>query len=216
MEDGPLGDGMTIDRFLACYEAPPQDRRDGYDAAMFAGCTPAERRVAREMLLARALQGETIDLDGLAHVGDADTIRALREADGLDAQFGHAFGVGRLETLYRLTGDPADLEGLFRYIDGDGKAARAFAAQALSRHGAPEAFAAPLADRLASGRHEDIVLPLTASWLSTQGEPMADMRAFQRCLPFMRSVMAERPSRRLALLQGRATQDRDAGTLARR
>lgn len=191
---------MQFDRFVDFYNGAAQDRRDGYTAAMFADLSTSELQDVRRMLLDRALTGDTIDLRGLVHVGDADTIEALRTAEELDSVLGYRFAVGRLATLHKLTGDPTHLTGLFRWIDSRAADGRDFAAQELSSNTLPAMFIAPLVDRLISGKHEDIVIPLTTSWLAAQGEPTTDMARFQHALVFIRSVVAERPSRRLELL----------------
>ncbi|OWT79930.1 MULTISPECIES: hypothetical protein [unclassified Achromobacter] len=189
-----------FDRFLAFYKAAQQDRRDGYGPELFTGLAPGELVEARRLLLARALQGETIDLQALAHVGDAEVIETLRHAQASDERLGYTFSVGRLETLFRLTGDPACLDGLFAWVDSEDPRARRFAAQAFSRHTLPRQFAAHFVQRLTSRRYQDVALPLVTGWLATQGIQTEDITTFNRYLPFIRSVMAAPPSRRRSLL----------------
>jgi hypothetical protein len=192
---------MTFAIFVRQYAATPPAKLDGYVALDFEGMSADELVRARAMLLDRALGGDTIDLDGLRLVGDADTvIRLTAAAEDLDATFGPRFGVVRRETLFALTSDIRHLAGLLASIDAGEPEIRRIAAEALSRRALPAELADAIADRLADGRHEDVVLPLVKAWLATQGEPVIGLAAFQQRLPLVRAVVSAPPSARSKIL----------------
>lgn len=188
---------MSFKSFLCTYEAPSPRKRDGYSPTDFADMSDEERMRARAMLLERGLTGDAIDIDGLRHVGDQQTVAALTAAEERAADFGPVFDAQRLETLFVLTGDSRHLLSLLAWVDGPDAASRAFAAQVLARQKLPTDFAPLVAQRLTEGRHEDVVLPLVQAWLAARGEFVGtDMAAFQRHLPLIRAVCKARPGPR--------------------
>jgi hypothetical protein len=197
---------VTYATFLRQYEASPPEKLDGYFPFHFDGMSEAERARARAMLLDRALDGDTIDLDGLRLVGDADTVSRLKAAEGLDATYGPQFDVVRRETLFALTQDYRELAGILPWIDSGELEVRRFAAEALSRHALPTALAPAITERLADGRHEEVVIPLVKAWLSTQGEPVLDLATFQQRLPLIRSIVSAQPAMRPELMEKRHRQ----------
>jgi hypothetical protein len=195
---------VTFPAFLQQYEATPPEKLDGYFPFHFEGMSASELDRARAMLLDRALRGDTIDLDGLRLVGDADTVARLAAAEGLDATFGPRFDVVRRETLFVLTGDARHLAGLLVWTDGGEVEIRRFAAEALSRHALPAELAPPIVARLADGRHEEVAIPLIKAWLATQGEPIIGLAAFQQRLPLVRAIVSAQPSARPGIMAEQA------------
>jgi hypothetical protein len=195
---------VTFATFLRQYEAIPPEKLDGYFPFHFEGLSADELDRARAMLLERALRGDTIDLDGLRLVGDADTIARLVAAENLDATFGPRFDVVRRETLFALTGDAGHLAGLLPWIDGGEVEIRRFAAEALARHALPADLAGPIVARLAGGRHEAVAIPLVKAWLATQGQPVIGLAAFQQRLPLVRAIVSATPSARPGIMAEQA------------
>ena len=195
---------MTFATFLRQYEATPPEKLDGYFPFHFEGLSADELDRARGLLLDRALRGDTIDLDGLRLIGDAETVARLIAAEGLDATFGPRFDVVRRETLFALTGEAGHLAGLLPWIDGGEVEIRGFAAEALARHALPADLAGLIVARLADGRHEDVAIPLVKAWLATQGEPIIGLAAFQRRLPLVRAIVSAPPSARPGIMAEQA------------
>jgi hypothetical protein len=195
---------VTFATFLRQYEAIPPEKLGGYFPFHFEGLSADERDRARAMLLERALRGDTIDLDGLRLVGDADTVARLVAAESLAATFGPRFDVVRRETLFALTGDAGHLAGLLPWIDGGEVEIRRFAAEALARHALPADLAAPIVARLADGRHEEVAIPLVKAWLATQGQPVIGLAAFQQRLPLVRAIVSATPSARPGIMAEQA------------
>ena len=178
--------------------------REGHFPADFEGMSNHERARARDMLLERALAGDTVDLDGLRLIGNAQTAARLEVANDLDAVHGARFGIVRLEVLFVLTGDANHLLELLRWVDGTDADAQEFAALALARHALPSVLAGSIVERLADGRHEAVAGPLVDAWLATQGHAIWDMMVFQRHLPLIKKVLNARPVQRPALLANAA------------
>ncbi len=196
---------MSFANFLRRYHLAPPEKLDGYSASDFAGMSGEERARAQAMLLERGLCGDTIDLDGLQYVGDRQAAAALEAAGQRAAELGPRFDIQRLEILFVLTADERHLLKLLSWTDQQGRQAAGLAAEALGRHRLPADLAAPIAARLADGRHEDIVRQLVEAWLATRGELVGrDMAAFGRRLPLIRAISAARPGARMALLVGAA------------
>lgn len=193
---------MTLSQFLQQYGAQGQEKGDGYLARHFEGLSPAELERARDMLLQRAFQRDTVDLDGLRLIGDRRTIESLEAAAGLAATLGSRFDVVRRETLFALTRDAHHLAGLFQLIDEEDVDIARFAADALARHPLPANFAGPIVERLADGQHEASIIPLTKAWMSTQGQPILDSTAFQKHLPQIRAITSAPPAERPRVIQG--------------
>ncbi len=196
---------MTMDRFQRQYAAQGREKADGYSPADFAEMTDAERATARDMMLKRALAGDTVDLMGLSYVGDAGTVAALRQAASLVASFNWRWDVNRHEVLFDLTQDKAYLFDLATYLDGrDGRAqegaANALAWRVLSRDAEPF-----LVDRMCDGRHEGALLGLIQAWLGLRAAAVCDPICFQRHLPLIRSVTGATPARRRQLLAAEIT-----------
>lgn len=191
---------MTFAAFLTQYEATGREKADGYFPAHFSGMSDDERARARAMMLDRALDGDTIDMNGLRLIGDDGTAVRLEAAGTETVRFGFRLDIVRRETLFGLTGDPRHLAGCLTWLDDADPSAREFAAEALARHRLPPDLADPLARRLADGQHEDIALPLAIAWLGTHGLDASAAEDFQRHLPFIRSVLNTPPARRPAVL----------------
>ncbi len=189
---------MTFAAFLARYGATGRVKGDGYDRSMVADLTDAERERARAMLLERGLAGDTTDVAGLRLVADDATIAALREAAVLAPLRGVEWQVTRIETLFALTGDAADLDPLLTLLDI--RRTREAAAQALARVALPFAFAESLATRLERWRYRRVALPLVIAWLQTRGLDLRDPVAFQSHLPLVRRIVRALPWRRMSVL----------------
>ncbi len=189
---------MTFAAFLAQYGATGRVKGDGYDRSMVADLTDAERERARAMLLERGLAGDTTDVAGLRLVADDATIAALREAAVLAPLRGVEWQVTRIETLFALTGDSADLHPLLTLLDI--RRTREPAAQALARVALPFAFAVPLATRLGRWRYRRVALPLVIAWLQTRELDLRDPVAFQSHLPLVRRIVRALPWRRMSVL----------------
>ena len=187
---------MTFARFLQQYEATGREKGDGYDPSMFGGMTAAELERARAMLLDRALAGDTVDLAGLRWVGDEAVVAALRGASGHRADW----DMGRIETLFALTGDAAAIRPLLDYVDGADAAERVRGARVLAGLPLPAGLARPLADRLCRAWRRDVVLPLAQAWLATQGLGVTDPAEFQARLPLIRLIVHAWPWRRRRVL----------------
>jgi len=200
---------MTFAAFQAQFDATGPEKGDGYFPYHFDGMSADERALARGMLEQRALAGDTVDLDGLRLVGDDETAARLEAAAALDRRYGIRWEVARRETLVAIRNDPVPLQPLIeRADDRDADVSKA-AAQALGRHRLPHSFAAPLADRLVDGRHEQALLWLVKAWLSTMGEEIWQVPVFDANLPFIRAVMAQAPRRRAEMLRDREARTSD-------
>lgn len=191
---------MSAAAFLRQYHAAGREKGDGYDPSMFAHMDPAERSEARAALLQRALEGDTVDLAGLAHVGDAAVIAALHEAAGTDPFRAPDRDLVLRETLFALTGDPRELDPVLAWLDGCDAEARTRAAELLARLALPPTLAEPIARRLGRWRVGAARLPLASAWLTTQGMPTHRIDGFQAHLPLVRRILTAWPWRRARLL----------------
>ncbi len=191
---------MSWDRFRQQYEAQGRAKADGYSADHFAGMSDLEQAEARTLLLERALAGDTTDLSGLRHIGNAETISALAAFDHAADRFGCHYDIGRCEVLYDLTGNSAHLETLLRYLDGPPQAVQETAANAIAWHVLPPEAEPYIAARIADGRHDAIILPMLQTWIGIQQRAVCDSASFQRHLPLIRRVKDARPGKRQALL----------------
>lgn len=191
---------MSDTRFLRQFHATGREKADGYDPGMFEEMSTKERARAAAMLLVRGLAGDTTDLHGLRYLGGFAAVAALRDAAGtmLDA----GCDIERCDTLFALTGDPADLLPVLGYLDGSDTVARERAAWVLAGLRAPAALAEPIAERLADRRYRPVELPLAAAWLATQGLPVHEVAGFQAHLPLVRRILDAAPRRRPAVLAG--------------
>ncbi len=191
---------MTYSAFLAQFNATGPEKAQGYFSVQFEGMSALERQDARAKLLHHALEGDTVDLDGLRLIGDADTVAQLAGAGSLAARFGPRWDSIRLETLWTLTGDVRYLTRCVPMLDDSDPAAQKIVAEMLARLTLPPALGEAIADRLLDGRHENIALPLTVAWLSTRGVAASSPADFSRHLPFVRSVLEADPTHRRELL----------------
>jgi len=186
--------------FLLQYRATGREKGDGYDSSMFADMDPGELSEARSAMLRRALEGDTIDLAGLALVGNAAAIAALRKAAGTGVLRAPDRDLVLRETLFALTCDPHELEPVLAWLDGRDAYARRQAAELLARLALPPTLAEPIARRLARWRLGPAGLPLATAWLSTQGLPTYRIDGFQAHLPLVRRILAAWPWRRAGVL----------------
>jgi len=209
---------MTFARFMQQYRAVGREKGDGYDPSMFEGLTAGEREQARGLLLERGLRGDTVDLNGLRWLGDDAVVAALRGAvlPGGDKD------MARIETLFALTDDPAELDPLWLYLDGRDGDERRRSAWLLARLPLPAGLASALAGRLCRARLGEAALPLALAWLATQGVPASDPATLATRVPLVRSILDAWPWRRRRVLArisrelGRSGQafDRDGDTAA--
>lgn len=191
---------MSVAAFRRQYNATGREKGDGYNPSMFADLAPAEVAEARRLLLRRGLGGDTIDLAGLAYVGDVAVIAALREAAGSPALRGPEHDLVLRETLFTLTGDPRELDPVFAWLDGPSGEALRRAAELLARLELAPTFAEPIARRLGRWRLGAAALPLASAWLLTQGVPTHRVDGFEANLPLVRRILAVWPWRRAAVL----------------
>ncbi|KQO12765.1 hypothetical protein [Sphingomonas sp. Leaf242] len=192
---------MTWTAFSKQYEAKGREKADGYFPFHFEGMDANELTRARALMETRGSAGDTTDLDGLRLIGDAGSIAVLEAAEAQDKRLGIAFECARRETLFALTGNARFLAPLIDRLDTREDRDSAFAAQAIARHQLPPSFATVLAARIADGRHETALLWIIKAWLSAQGEAIWQVPVFDANLSFIRSVIAERPAARRALLE---------------
>ncbi len=143
---------MSAAAFLRQYHATGREKGDGYDPSMFADMNPGELSEARAAMLRRALEGDTIDLAGLAHVGDTAAIAALREAAGTGLLRALDRDLVLRETLFALTCDPHELDPILAWVNGHDADARRRAAELLARLALPPTLAEPIARQLARWR----------------------------------------------------------------
>lgn len=195
-----MAGAMTTDLFLRQYEAQGRDKADGYSPADFAEMTDDERITARDMMLKRALAGDTVDLMGLRYVGDAGTVVALRQAASLVASFDWRWDVIRHDVLFDLTHDKTYLFDLAKYLDGRDGRAQEGAANALAGRVLPRDAEPFLVDRMCDGRHEGALFGLMQAWLGLRAGAVCDPMCLQRHLPLLRSVTGAAPARRRQLL----------------
>lgn len=176
-------------------------RGDGYTPADFAGLSADERDRARAMMLARALDGDDIDLGGLRYVGDAATVAALNAAKDSGPARRWDYDITRLDVLFTLTGDAETYLAAFsRHLDGRDKEAQVRASGALSWHVLPIAAESFLVDRISDGRHEAALLGLLQAWIGIHERVVCDAMCFQRHLGLIREVSAAGVRKRRALL----------------
>lgn len=191
---------MTWDRFIAQYEAQGREKGDGYLPSYFAGMTAEELATARAMMLRRALGGDSVDLDGLRYIGDADTVTALDAARSGSPAQEWSFDIVRLNVLYVLTDDQIYLAALSRYLDGGEADAQSRAAYVLASHVLPHEADEFLLQRLADGRHEPAFNGLMSAWIGLHERRRCDAMCFQRHLALIRRVSNAAPQDRPALL----------------
>ncbi len=201
---------MSAAAFLRQYHATGREKGDGYDPSMFADMNPGELSEARAAMLRRALEGDTIDLAGLAHVGDTAAIAALREAAGTGLLRALDRDLVLRETLFALTCDPHELDPILAWVNGHDADARRRAAELLARLALPPTLAEPIARQLARWRLGAAGLPLAIAWLSTQGLPTHRIDGFQAHLPLVRRILAAWPWRRAVVLTAIAGELRGA------
>ena len=176
-------------RFLDQFGAVGRAKGEGYDPAMFAGMSDAELSQTRAMLLERALAGDTVDLDGLRHLGGTDVVAALRAALAATDAHGAPWQIKARDTMYALTGEMAVLLPLLLVIDSRDAATRERAAQLLARTKLPSAMAEPIAARLCRWHSHAVRLPLAIAWLTTQGLPTYEPQSFTAHLPLVRRIL---------------------------
>lgn len=192
---------MTWTAFSEQYEAKGREKADGYFPFHFEGMDATELTQARALMEARGSAGDTTDLDGLRLIGDAGSIAVLEAAEVQDKRLGIAFECARRETLFALTGNVRFIAPLIDRLDTREDRDSAFAAQAIARHQLPPTLAPALASRITDGRHEIALLWIVKAWLSAQGEAIWQVPVFDANLPFIRSVIAERPAARRRLME---------------
>ncbi|WP_076071808.1 hypothetical protein [Sphingomonas montana] len=151
---------MTWTDFKHQYDAQGREKADGYSASHFDGMTEDERSLARTMMLDRALNGDTIDLNGLGYIGNADTVAALCAAAVQIAGLGWRHDILRHEVLFKLTGEPHYLTDLARYLDQPDRASQENAASVLTWYVLPRDIEPFLLERICDGRHDPAILPL--------------------------------------------------------
>lgn len=191
---------MSLAAFLRQYHATGREKGDGYDPSMFADMDPGELSEARAALLQRALEGDTTDLAGLAHVGDAAAIAALRAAAGTGPLRAPDRDLVLCETLFKLTRDLRELDPVLAWLDARDTDARRRAAELLARLALPPTLAEPITRRLGCWRLRSAGLPLATAWLATQGLPTHRVDGFQAHLPLVRRILAAWPWRRARVL----------------
>jgi hypothetical protein len=157
---------MAWGDFQRQYHATGREKGDGYSPADFDGMTPAERDRARAMMLVRALDGDTVDLLGLRHVGDAGTVATLDAAAALATRLGWRWELDRLTVLLDLTDDWRRLDAFTPYLDGRDTEAQSRAAYILEDFVLPPALEPFVLQRIADGRHEAAILPLLTLWIA--------------------------------------------------
>ncbi len=196
---------MTWIDFRRQYEAQGREKADGYARADFEGMSDDERAHARGMMLDRALEGDTTDLDGLRHVGDTSTASILASASEARTGHGWRYDVLRHEVVFEITGDHGHLTGLSPYLDARDGEMQTRAAQALASCVLPPECLAFLEERIVDGRHEPAILPLLTAWIAVQRRSACDPACFQRHLEFVRLICRTRPRRRSGLLSDYAS-----------
>lgn len=189
----------TFERFLRRFEAQGRDKADGWSPGDFEGLSSAERDRARDLLLGRIRQGDTVDMAGIRPVADARVVETLA-ALYREGRFNPVQTAVLAETLWLLTGDAHYARELLRLLDADDVQAAGFAATVVSRLALPGELADEVAARLCDGRHEHIVLPLAQNLLRLAGFPMETTADFQARLPLLRQVIGTDPPRRAALI----------------
>ena len=194
------GSAVTWTDFRRQYDAQGREKADGYSRKDFEGMTLDERTLARTMMLERALDGDTIDLGGLRHVGDADTASTLASAGETTSRHGWRYDVLRREVLFELTGDHGCLTGLAPYLDGRDAEMQEGAAQAIGWYVLPPECRSFLEERIVDGRHEAGILSLMKAWIALERRTVCDPECFQRHLGLVRMISRSAPTRRRALL----------------
>lgn len=191
---------MAWGDFLRQHEAQGRDKGDGYAPTDFAGMSPEERARAQSMMLARALDGDDIDLSGLRYIGDAATVAALDAGKDSRPAQQWDYDISRLDVLYSLTGDEVYLAALSRYLDSKDSQAQVRAAYVLAFHLLPPDAEPFLVDRISDGRHEAAFDGLLRAWIGLHEGAVCDVMGFQRHIDLVRRVYNAPPRQRRALL----------------